>query len=83
MPVHLGVPAIRKAQENTISHHLQLTTVATFLAGVTASMLQITVSEDGSPTNIIANTLFLCSLIFSVGSAIHSLLLVGWLKPPT
>ena len=74
----LGVPAIQAAQKSTISQYLQLTTVATFLAGVTASMLQVSTSENDSSPGPVTNTLFLMSLITSVGSALHSLLLIGW-----
>lgn len=62
------------------SRYLDLTTIATFLSGVTASMLQLSVDDTSGVVAIGVNTLLFSSLVFSIASAINSLLVIAWRK---
>ncbi|KAH8109981.1 hypothetical protein DFH11DRAFT_843897 [Phellopilus nigrolimitatus] len=73
-----GVPIICSAQQYKSSRYLDMTTIATFLSGVTASMLQVSVNDSTNATGIAANTFFFSSLVFSIGSAVNSLLVMAW-----
>lgn len=63
--------------------YLNLTMVATFISGITASLLQISVDDTDSPLAIGVNTFLFSSLTFSIASAIYSLLVVVWLGSMT
>ena len=55
-----------------------MTTIATFLSGVTATILQMTYQQTAGATAVATNTLLLSSLVFSVSSAVSSLLVMAW-----
>ena len=74
----LGIPMISVAQRNKTSRYFDMTTVATFLSGVTASMIQTTADDAGTTVGVLTNTFFFSSLVFSIGSAINSLLVISW-----
>jgi len=61
-----------------MGEYLHLTTIATFLSSVTATTLQISFGDDPSTLNSATNTFWFCSLVFSIGSAMHSLLAMTW-----
>lgn len=69
---------IGTAQQNKTSRYFDMTTIATFLSGVTASMIQATVSDVDTAAGVAANTFFFSSLVFSIGSAVNSLLVMSW-----
>ena len=69
---------ISVAQRNKTSRYFDMTTVSTFLSGVTASMIQTTADDAGTAVGVLANTFFFSSLVFSIGSAINSLLVISW-----
>ena len=71
---------IHHAQDNTTTNYLTLTTIAFFLSGTTASVLQVSADDSANVTGIAANSLFFSSLVFSIGSAVNSLLVMGWHK---
>ncbi|KAH8109977.1 hypothetical protein DFH11DRAFT_843665 [Phellopilus nigrolimitatus] len=73
-----GVPIICSAQQYKSSRYLDMMTIATFLSGVSASMLQVSVNDSTNATGIAANTFFFSSLVFSIGSAVNSLLVMTW-----
>lgn len=73
-----GIPMIGFAQQNKTSRYFDMTTIATFLSGVTASMIQVTASASDTATGVAANTFFFSSLVFSIGSAVNSLLVMSW-----
>lgn len=73
---------IRYVQDTEVSRYLNLTTISTLLSGVTASALQI-VTQGAPPTTILGisvNTFFLASLVFSIASAVQSVLAVTWIR---
>ncbi|KAG8884759.1 hypothetical protein FRB97_003279 [Tulasnella sp. 331] len=74
-----GVSTIQTAQARTQSGLHNLSTVATFFSGVTASTLQFTVSStpDNSLGHLV-NCLWISSLVFSIASAINSQLAYHW-----
>lgn len=73
-----GIPLIRSVQNYKTERNLDMTTIATFLSGVTASMIQVTASATNTATGVAANTFFFSSLVFSIGSAVNSLLVMSW-----
>ncbi|KAL5532156.1 hypothetical protein ACEPAF_5720 [Sanghuangporus sanghuang] len=73
-----GIPAIQKAQNNMSSRYLNMTTIAFFLSGTTASMLQVTEDSSSSTLSVAVNSCLFSSLVFSVSSAVNSLLVGGW-----
>ncbi|KAL5504826.1 hypothetical protein ACEPAH_7489 [Sanghuangporus vaninii] len=73
-----GIPAIQKAQNNMSSRYLNMTTIAFFLSGTTASMLQVTEDSSSSTLGVAVNSCLFSSLVFSVSSAVNSLLVSGW-----
>lgn len=75
---NLGIPMISAAQQSKTSRFFDVTAIATFLSGVTASMIQATVTDDSTATGAAANTFFFSSLVFSIGSAVNSLLVISW-----
>ncbi|CAE6502946.1 unnamed protein product [Rhizoctonia solani] len=72
--IDVGVPITRFTQEHTTSGLQNLSTVATFLSGVTATTLQVmfSLSAHGAPLPDFVNGLWISSLIFSIASAINS-----------
>ncbi|OCB87363.1 hypothetical protein A7U60_g5503 [Sanghuangporus baumii] len=76
------IPAIRQSQEFATQRYLNLTTIATFLSSVTATILQITAGGPASVLNIITNSFWFVSLVFSSASAIYSLLVMTWRQSP-
>ncbi|KAL5483364.1 hypothetical protein ACEPAI_8595 [Sanghuangporus weigelae] len=73
-----GIPAIQKAQNNMSSRYLNMTTIAFFLSGTTASMLQVTEDSSSRTLGAAVNSCLFSSLVFSVSSAVNSLLVSGW-----
>jgi hypothetical protein len=57
---------------------LNAATVATFFAGVAATVLQFSIELNETPTQVAANTLWFASLVLSIGSAINGLLAMTW-----
>jgi hypothetical protein len=55
-----------------------MTTIAAFFSAVTATMIQFTYQVIVTPLDVAVNTLLLLSLVFSVASAAHSLLVMAW-----
>ncbi|THH10451.1 hypothetical protein EW145_g1325 [Phellinidium pouzarii] len=47
-----GIPSISSAQQNKSSRYLNMTSIATFLSAVTASMLQISVDDVTTPHRV-------------------------------
>jgi len=72
------IQALHTSQERSMAKYLHLTTIATFLSSVTATTLQISFGDDPSTLNSATNTFWFCSLVFSIGCAIHSLLAMTW-----
>jgi hypothetical protein len=73
-----GIPRVRSAeQEHDDFKSLNTTTISTFLAGVTATMIQFTFPLNGTPANVAVNALLFASLLFSTASTMHGLLVVA------
>lgn len=73
-----GVPMITTTQQNQASTYLIMTTIATFFSGVTATTLQFTFNQTTAAIDNIVNALLFSSLIFSIASAVNSLLIMSW-----
>jgi hypothetical protein len=69
---------IKGAQAHVFSRYLNMTTIAAFFSAVTATMIQFTYQVTATPLDVAVNTLLLLSLVFSVASAAHSLLVMAW-----
>ncbi|GJE84620.1 WD40 repeat-like protein [Phanerochaete sordida] len=77
--ISIGIPTIRAAQVHSGNNLVNLSAVATFFAGVTATMLQITWNfEPRSKLSDSVNAFWIISIIFSVSSAVNSLLGLSW-----
>ncbi|KLO19393.1 hypothetical protein SCHPADRAFT_74929 [Schizopora paradoxa] len=72
------IQALHTSQERNMAKFLHLTTIATFLSSVTATTLQISFGDQPSALSSATNTFWFCSLVFSIGSAMHSLLAMTW-----
>ncbi|KZV98127.1 WD40 repeat-like protein [Exidia glandulosa HHB12029] len=75
--IKVGVPTIRFGQEHGSTHLLNMSTIATFFSAVTATTIQYTF-EDTSPMGAMVNAFWFSSLIFSIASAVNSLLGLTW-----
>lgn len=73
-----GVPLIKSIEKSKTEGYIAITTIATFLSGVTASMVQITSQNTAGAVGTAVNALLLSSLVFSVASAASSLLVMAW-----
>lgn len=76
-----GLPAIQsaqKAQSIKTGHYQIIMTIATFLAGVTATVLQTLGSNDGNTWITATNILFLSSIVFSVASTMGAMVASIW-----
>ncbi|KAI5122883.1 hypothetical protein M0805_003335 [Coniferiporia weirii] len=73
-----GVRTIYSAQQHKTSRYLDMSTIATFFSAVTAAMLQFTINNNSQPVSVVTNTFMFSSLVFSIGSAVNSLLVTAW-----
>lgn len=73
-----GVPTIRFAQKHAAANLLNLSTVATFFSAVTATTLQFSFDQTGTPLADSVNGFWFTSLVFSIGAAVNSLLGLTW-----
>lgn len=78
--VHLGIPTISEAQQITTSRYLNLTTIAVFMAGLTASIMSTSPLNTTDKVDTVAISTFFASLVFGVSSAILSLTAMTWKK---
>ncbi|KAI5118541.1 hypothetical protein M0805_008482 [Coniferiporia weirii] len=78
MFLEIGIPTIRFAQKHAAANLLNLSTVATFFSAVTATTLQFSFDTTGSPVADAVNSFWFLSLVFSIASAVNSLLGVTW-----
>ncbi|KAG9081947.1 hypothetical protein FRC07_014369, partial [Ceratobasidium sp. 392] len=85
--IEVGVPTIRFSQKHTATGLQNLSTVATFFSGVTATTLQPmkpvahdphSFDDHGTPLQDLVNALWISSLVFSIASAINSQLAYHW-----
>ncbi|KAI6012979.1 hypothetical protein EDC04DRAFT_2904814 [Pisolithus marmoratus] len=80
MFIEIGVPTISSHQQHAAANLLNLSTVATFFSGVTATTLQFSYSTTGGKLADVVNTLWFSSLVFSIAAAVNSLLGLTWKK---
>ncbi|KAI6125837.1 WD40-repeat-containing domain protein, partial [Pisolithus croceorrhizus] len=78
MFIEIGVPTISSHQQHAAANLLNLSTVATFFSGVTATTLQFSYSTTSGKLADIVNTLWFSSLVFSIAAAVNSLLGLTW-----
>ena len=78
MFLEIGIPTIRFAQKHSAQNLLNLTTVATFFSAVTATTLQFSFDQVGDPLADAVNSFWFLSLVFSIASAVNSLLGLTW-----
>ncbi|KIJ36922.1 hypothetical protein M422DRAFT_781979 [Sphaerobolus stellatus SS14] len=76
--VEVGVPTIRFAQKHTAANLLNLSTIATFFSAVTATTIQFSFNLLDGPTQNAVNAFWFSSLVFSIASAVNSLLGLTW-----
>ncbi|KAI0074084.1 WD40 repeat-like protein [Panus rudis PR-1116 ss-1] len=80
MFIEIGVPTIRFAQEHAANNLLNLSTVATFFSAVTATTMQFSFDQVGTPLADAVNGFWFTSLVFSIAAAVNSLLGLTWKK---
>ncbi|KAF7344472.1 Catabolite degradation [Mycena sanguinolenta] len=81
MFVEVGVPTIRFGQRHKTDNlcaSLNLSTIATFFSAVTATTLQFSFNETGTPVKDAVNSFWFASLVFSIAAAVNSLLGLTW-----
>ncbi|KAN0131940.1 WD40 repeat-like protein [Lactarius tabidus] len=76
--IEIGVPTIRFAQKHGAGNLLNLSTVATFFSAVTASTLQYSFDNHGTPLEDAVNAFWFTSMVFSIAAAVNSLLGLTW-----
>lgn len=76
--IEVGVPTIRFSQKHTATGLQNLSTVATFFSGVTATTLQFSFEDNSTALGSLVNGLWISSLVFSIASAINSQLAYHW-----
>ncbi|CAE6461644.1 unnamed protein product, partial [Rhizoctonia solani] len=76
--IEVGVPTIRFSQKHTATGLQNLSTVATFFSGVTATTLQFSFESHDNVAQNLVNGLWITSLVFSIASAINSQLAYHW-----
>ncbi|KDN36121.1 hypothetical protein RSAG8_11068, partial [Rhizoctonia solani AG-8 WAC10335] len=76
--IDVGVPTIRFSQKHTATGLQNLSTVATFFSGVTATTLQFSFEAKDNVAQNLVNGLWISSLVFSIASAINSQLAYHW-----
>ncbi|KAH7099699.1 WD40 repeat-like protein [Auriculariales sp. MPI-PUGE-AT-0066] len=76
--VEIGVPTIRFSRQDRASSVLYLATMATFLSAVTATTIQFSYSKTDQVIDAWVNVLWVSSLVFSISSAVNSLLGLIW-----
>ena len=67
-------------KERATTRYVNITTIATFFSSVTATTLQMSISDSSSGLLNIVNFFWFLSLVFSVSSGISSLLGMTWRK---
>ncbi|KAI5122672.1 hypothetical protein M0805_007932 [Coniferiporia weirii] len=73
-----GILCISYAQERSSKMTSDAATVATFFAGVAATVIQYSIVDVTSARGIAVNTLWFSSLALSAGSAISAMLALSW-----
>lgn len=76
--VEVGVPTIRFVQKHGSTNLLNLSTIATFFSAVTATTIQYSFDHNDTPLQSIVNAFWYSSLVFSIASAVNSLLGLTW-----
>lgn len=75
----IGIPTIRASQKLSVTTFVNMSTVAALFSAVTASMLQFSWNADPqTPIAVSVNVFWFTSLVFSVSSAVNSLLGLAW-----
>ena len=67
-------------KERATTRYVNITTIATFFSSVTATTLQMSISDSPSGLLNIVNFFWFLSLVFSVSSGVSSLLGMTWRK---
>ena len=67
-------------KERATTRYVNITTIATFFSSVTATTLQMSISDSPSGLLNIVNCFWFLSLVFSVSSGVSSLLGMTWRK---
>lgn len=78
MFLEIGIPTIRFAQKHAADNLQNLSTVATFFSAVTATTLQFSFDQVGTQLSDAVNLFWFISLVFSIASAVNSLLGLTW-----
>ncbi|KZV92647.1 hypothetical protein EXIGLDRAFT_836264 [Exidia glandulosa HHB12029] len=82
--VEVGVPTIRSSQKHgtLATTPERLTTIATLFSGVTATTIQYTLDQNHTTLGTLVNVFWYSSLVFSIASAVNSLIVLTWNETP-
>ncbi|KAF8599394.1 hypothetical protein BDV93DRAFT_311967 [Ceratobasidium sp. AG-I] len=76
--IEIEIPQIRLSEERAAAGLLNMSAVAAFLSGVTATTLQFSFEKHGSSLPDVVNALWIGGLVFSVASTINSQVAYHW-----
>lgn len=81
----LVLPSFRNAERIAVSRTLDMSGLATFFATVAATMLQTYygVNSKSRAIDVVIGSCWFISLIFSISSALNSLLCMAWRQSPS
>lgn len=78
MLIDVVVPQVRSSEEHSSKNLANLSTIATFFSGVTATALQMSYQILDSRLQESVNTFYFASLILSISAAVSSLVALAW-----
>jgi hypothetical protein len=76
--VEVTFPQVRSSEEHSSKNLANLSTIATFFSGVTATALQMSYQVLDDRLQESVNTFYFASLILSISAAVSSLLALAW-----
>ena len=76
--IYTGIPVMEASQRHTADSYSNLSTVAALMSGVTATVLQSSLTLPVSRLAEAVNAFWFIALIFSVSATVNSLLALAW-----
>ena len=76
--VETGASEVQASQEYRRLNLRNVSTIATFFSAVASAMAQLSIPMESTTLEKAVSLLFIASLIFSIGAAIHSLWALAW-----
>jgi hypothetical protein len=77
-----GIPMIQHAQNKKANGLLNISTVATFFSGVSATALQYSIASHSTASQQLVNFSWISALVFALASAINSQIAYRWQVAP-